>query len=190
MEVVIDAERFFTRIDRIQQHWQANKGEEWSNADAICIPMGAAKDNEVVYTKSSAMHLYLLGYEFSDSILVILKSKIYFMATEKKIAYFQNVIDINKIPLKVLTKTKVDIENRSKFREIINAIKSSGSTIGIPLKGEYPGSFIQAWNEELASAGLTTVDISRGLGVILAMKDETEQVSSIVVLYYSFYVVM
>ena len=38
------------------------------------------------------------------------------------------------------------------------------------------GSFIPAWTNEVNSFGLEIVDISRGLGLVLAVKDDIEQV--------------
>ncbi len=70
MEVTIDAEKFLSRIEKIQANWLASKDEEQGGANILCIPMGSAKDNEAAYSKSSATHLYLMGSEFPDSILL------------------------------------------------------------------------------------------------------------------------
>lgn len=179
MEVVIDSERLFSRLERIRQHWQANKDDLYSGADALCVPMGSAKEQEGVYSKASSMHLYLLNYEFPDSLILLVDSKLYFMATAKKNSYIEAAAAENKntsIEIITLLKSKEEDANREQFRVLFKAIKGAGSKLGTLLKLDAAGRFIQQWNEMVKSSGCELVDISRGLGMLLAVKDETELV--------------
>ena len=90
MDVNINAEKFFQRLERLQTHWTTHKSTSWGGSDAICIPLGSAAGKEMNYSKSSSMHLYLLGYEFPDSIMIITRNSFHFMATAKKCSYLEN----------------------------------------------------------------------------------------------------
>eukprot|EP01036_Dinobryon_divergens_P030082 gene30082-39277_t len=101
MEVSIDSEKFFSRIERLYEEWNSHKASAWGGAEALCIPLGAA-GTDLNYSKSSAFHIYFFGYEFPDSLLVIVRNNIYFMATAKKCSYFER--DLNQLE-------KVEISN-------------------------------------------------------------------------------
>ena len=177
MDITIDADIFFNRLDAIKSHWLAHKEDIWGGADALCIPMGSVKEQDVVYSKSSSLHLYLLGYEFPDSLIVITPDRLYFMATQKKIAYIETLKDENKFPIVTLVKSKDEAANRENFKVIINDIKGhGGKQLGTLLRGDFDGRFVPSWNDAVQSDLLDTVDISRGLGYILSIKDAAEQV--------------
>ena len=40
MEVSIDADKFFARIDRLFTEWNNHKASTWGGAEALCIPLG------------------------------------------------------------------------------------------------------------------------------------------------------
>ena len=177
-DVAIDGDLFFSRLERLQNDWLANKDVDvWGdNADVICIPMGSSKDQDAVYSKSSAMHLFLLGYEFPDSILILTKTALYFMATSKKIAYLEAIRKEDKLPLKFFQKTKDDVVNRDNFKAILDEIKSSSTSfkMGTVLKAQFEGKFITSWIDVLREESVTTTEISKGLGLFLSIKDTSE----------------
>lgn len=41
MEVVLNAELFYQRLEHLQDHWYAHKSTVWNSSDALCIPLGA-----------------------------------------------------------------------------------------------------------------------------------------------------
>jgi nucleosome binding factor SPN SPT16 subunit len=174
--IAIDADQFFSRLNGIKTHWLAHKNDMWEGADALCVPMGSVKDQDVVYSKSSSVHLYLLGYEFPDSLLVLTPTKLFFMATQKKIALLETIKDDSKFPIETLVKTKDQAANRENFKTIINEIKSTGgSKLGTLVKDNFEGSFVPSWNDTVQSDLLDAVEISRGLGYVLSIKDAAEQ---------------
>lgn len=177
MEVIINSEQFFLRLNKIITSWLNNKEDLWDNSTILCIPMGAVKDADVVYSKSSAFHLYLLGYEFPESLIIITTTIFYFITTQKKAAYLEAIKDDTKFPIKTYYKTKDENANKEMFKEILNTIKKTdGNTLGTIVKGEFEGRFIPSWNEVVAAEGFRPVDITRGLGLILSIKDTTELV--------------
>ena len=180
MEVVIDVEKFYTRLALLRSKWLSSKTNLFANADALVIPMGATSD-VMSYSKAAAIHLYLLGYEFSDSLMVLTKSTFYFMATSKKCGYISDAMASStlksEVQIQFLFKTKEKTANEDQFGVILNAIKKmSGSKVGSLLKPECKGEFIPLWNTAVKTSGFETVDIANGLGVFLATKDEVELV--------------
>ena len=40
MDVTIDADKFFERMDRLFVDWNTHKNSAWGGAEALCIPLG------------------------------------------------------------------------------------------------------------------------------------------------------
>jgi nucleosome binding factor SPN SPT16 subunit len=178
-DVAIDGDLFFSRLQRLLTDWDTNKAlDVWGdNADVVCIPMGSSKDQDAIYSKSSAMHLFLLGYEFPESLLILTKNSLYFIATAKKIAYVEAIRSDTKFPLKFIQKTKDDAVNRENFKSILEEIRPSASVplkMGTILKAQFEGKFIHSWLEVLKEEGVVTTEISKGLGLFLSIKGTDE----------------
>ena len=180
-ESLIDAERFFQRLLKLKNHYLSNKSSLYGDADAICIPMGANENqDDINYSKSSAIHLYLLGYEFPDTLLVITIATVYFMATPKKCGLIEKILPNCPagLNIKILHKSKDSSENSACFSNIVASIKTSGGTkLGTLLKGNLSGQFITAWTNFLEVSKIVRTDIAAVLGLFLSIKDETEIVS-------------
>jgi nucleosome binding factor SPN SPT16 subunit len=194
MEVTIDEARFHDRLSRLRDHWQRDctAAEEassalWGGASAaLCIPMGAASDGDALYSKSAALHLYLFGYEFPDSIILITKTSFLFMAAPKKCGYLQHLVAAapaqQHLKVSLFHKTKDEVSNRQSFQEMLNVVKAAipgkqkPSLGGLP-KAAAEGDFVPAWTSFLASSGVETVDVNPGLSSFFALKDDVEIVS-------------
>jgi len=190
MEVIIDAELFSTRLKKLHTSFISNK-EAWNGADVLCVPMGASSDEELNYSKSSALHLYLLGYEFSDSILILTKNTVCFMATAKKCGLIETAIQtkaVEGLKFEFFKKTKDEGSNREAFNAMLAIIRKNGCTkIGTLLKGSFPGIFIPAWTEAVAHSTIPTGEIGSALGAAFAVKDSDELVSVyFIYLYFNF----
>ena len=57
--------------------------EVWGNADAVSFILGAS-DEEVVYTKSSSIQIWLFGYEFTQTIVLLCAKNIFVLTSPKK----------------------------------------------------------------------------------------------------------
>jgi Xaa-Pro aminopeptidase len=200
IEVTIDAARFHDRLSRLRDLWQRDcgaaaavggAGEDsaalWGGASAaLCIPMGAATDGDALYSKSAALHLYLFGYEFPDSIILITKTSFLFMAAPKKCGYLQHLVAAapaqQQLKVSLFHKNKDEGSNRQSFQDMLNIIKSAflgkqkHCLGGLP-KASLEGDFVPAWNAFLEDSGVEIVDINAGLSSFFALKDDVEIVS-------------
>jgi nucleosome binding factor SPN SPT16 subunit len=174
MEISIDAGRFHERLLRLRDHWQQHLDEKWDHCGAVCIPMGAAAETDV-YSKSSALHLFLMGYEFPDSVMVITKSAFYFMSAPKKIKHLQELTTAGgagDMKVHLLPKTKDQVQNSEQFQNIVQAIK--GKKLGNLTKANFHGEFIPSWMSFLDSCHIESVDIAPALGLFLSVKEDSE----------------
>lgn len=177
-EVTLNAERFYARLERLQTDWMSHKSGAWGGSDALCVPLGAVGD-EINYSKSSAFHLFMFGYELSDTLIVITRNNFYFMASAKKCGMIEKDLAGKHDTIKVhlLLRTKDEGQNREHYNELANAIrKGGGKRLGSLFKAEYSGNFIPTWMNFVDLSQLEKFDIAPALGQFLSIKDETELV--------------
>ena len=178
-DVKIVAERFYQRVERLQAHLSENRGTVWGGAEAISVPMGPS-DEDSPYSKSGALHLYLFGYEFPDSVMLLTKGNLYFMATKKKCDILQKELGPHQtatMKLTFLEKTKDEGQNRENFHELLNAArKGNGKKMGCLFKEKTSekSEFAKNWLQMIDQSQLDKVEINAALGAFLAVKDETE----------------
>ena len=192
-DITINSEQFFSRLGKLEQSLVNQKAELWDGMDALCVPMGPP-DESVPYSKGAALHLYLMGYEFPESIILITKGNFYFMATAKKCRYLKELMDkqdenTNSIKMHLLEKTKDDGANRELMHNMLGAArKNHGSKLGCFYKQEFEGKFIPGWMEMIKGSGLDMIEAAPGVGKLLCVKEDNEIVSAgghIILLYFS-----
>ena len=75
-DVQIDAQIFWERLNKLHRSWNSARSEggaegaAWATADALVVDAGANQE-DILYSKSSALQIWLFGYEFPNTILVI-----------------------------------------------------------------------------------------------------------------------
>lgn len=180
-EVKIDTARFFERLNRLVAHWDDNSGL-WGGSKTICIPMGTSS-GEQSYSKMASLHLYLLGYEFPDTLMVITKTDFYFMGTSKKCGYLKDALsekakEDGNINLHLLEKSKDDGQNREYQNDLLNHMRKSGKIVGCFLKTVFEGKFVPGWMDMLKGSQLELHEITPSIGDFLSIKDSDEMVSS------------
>jgi hypothetical protein len=130
------------------------------------------------------MHLYLLGYEFPNSIMLLTKGNFYFMATAEKCKYLKDSIlpkqDENaSIKIHLVERSKDSGANRELMHDLLGAVrKNHGSKIASLFKTDYQGKFVPEWMEMVKGSGLDMIEATPGLSHLLSTKDETELVST------------
>lgn len=184
MSVSIDADRFFSRVKRLGEHMATHKGDLYEGSESLCIPLGTS-DESVPYSKSASMHLYLLGYEFPNSLMLMTKGHFYFMATPEKCEYLKSTIlakqdENTNIKVHLLERTKDSGQNREMMHDLLGAVrKNHGSKITSLFKTDYQGKFIPEWMEMVKGSGLDMVEATPALSHLLSTKDDSELVSSL-----------
>ena len=151
--------------------------EELQKLDALACIVGT--DQDVVYSKSTQMQVWLFGYELSDTLMVCAEKAIYFLASKKKIEFLRQIesnMDQNVPPIKLLIRDKSD-NDKNNFEKLSEAIKDSkkGKTLGVFEKDNANtnnGAFCDAWKKVLDKS--TVKDMSSPLALIMAVKEDSE----------------
>ncbi|ALC43184.1 dre4 [Drosophila busckii] len=176
---VLDKEAFVRRIKRLYTEWKTpniDHDDALSNLDCIMSVVGV--DEDVIYSKSMALQLWLLGYELTDTISVFASDVIYFLTSKKKIEFLKQVQSITEegVPeIKLLVRDRND-KDQANFGKLIKTIQDShkGKRLGVFIKDAFAGEFCESWKKMLTAANFEHVDISVTIAYLMCPKDETE----------------
>ncbi|KAH8380500.1 hypothetical protein KR009_011142 [Drosophila setifemur] len=176
---VLDKEAFVRRIKRLYTEWKApstGHDDALSNLDCIMSVVGAEED--VIYSKSMALQLWLLGYELTDTISVFATDAIYFLTSKKKIEFLkqaQNITEEGVPAIKLLVRDRTD-KDKGNFEKLQKAMHNSkkGKRLGVFTKDAFPGEFSEAWKKSLTESKFDHVDISTIIAYLMCPKDEAE----------------
>lgn len=177
----INAETFCKRLKTFYANWKENKQAFWGSADAITVSAPPPSE-DLRYLKSSALNVWLLGYEFPETIMVFMESRIHFLCSQKK----ASLLEVLKKPAK--TSLGIDIVLHVKGRNDsgsaqMDDICESLSAVRVPVvvgsivKEAPEGKLLEAWAEKLKGSMFQIVDVSGGFSEIFAVKDEAEIIS-------------
>lgn len=179
----IDLVNFSTRLKAIYAHWGEHKSDLWSSSDVLAIGTPPASE-DLRYLKSSALHIWLLGYEFPETIIVFSKKQIHFLCSQKKVSLLdvvkKSALDAVGADVVMHVKTKND-DGSSLMDAIFRAIRAQSKADGVenPVVGyiarEAPeGNLLETWSGKLKSANFELGDITNGLSDLFASKEEDE----------------
>ncbi|CAB3408807.1 unnamed protein product [Caenorhabditis bovis] len=172
-KVTINKELFYSRAGRLYEAWE--KGDH-GFGDVNCF-MVVVGNGDNPYTKSGAVHSWLLGHELIDTLLLFTKNQIYVLASNRKADFFNPVVSESahgKIPpLKSFLRDKSDKDAKN-FETFVELVKENGNEIGAFIKDKFDSEFFSTWNNVLESNDIKKVDITIPFVHILAVKDEKE----------------
>ena len=149
-------------------------------ADSLLFFVGSDKD--VVYARSLDLQIWLLGYELTDTIMLMCEDGLYFLASKKKIDFLKQIESAKKpdsLPnIRLLIRDKSD-NDKQNFEKIVESIKDSkeGKSIGVISKDQgYKGAFLDAWRSHWKKnqGDIKSVDLTAPITIVMAPKAESE----------------
>ncbi|KAK6915716.1 FACT complex subunit Spt16, N-terminal lobe domain [Dillenia turbinata] len=177
----INLDNFRKRLKIFYSHWNDNNNDLWGAADALAIATPPASE-DLRYLKSSALNIWLFGYEFPETIMVFMRKQIHFLCSQKKASLLdsvrksaQKVMDIEIV---MHVKAKND-DGTGLMDNMFRAIHSQSNSNDTPIVGhiarEAPeGTLLETWAEKLRNADFQLSDVTNGFSDLFAVKDVSE----------------
>jgi len=183
----IDLNTFQTRLKTLYKHWDESRTDLWGSSDAIAVACPPPSEN-IRYLKSTALFLWLLGFEFPETIMVFTKAQTHILCSQKKASILESVKKPAResvgVEIVLHVKHKND-DGASLMDAIICAVriqsKSYGhdsSTVGHIAREEPDGKLLDLWAEKLNSSNFNLSDVANGFSALFAAKSN-EEITSI-----------
>lgn len=174
----IDLNTFSRRLQSLYSHWKEHRDDIWGSSDVLAIATPPPSE-DLRYLKSSAMNIWLLGYEFPETIMVFGEKQIHFLCSQKKASLLEVVKKAAKEVVGADIVMHVKAKNEDGTTQMDAVLDSISTQLKSPVIGyiakEAPeGKLLEKWADKLKNSGLQLGDITHGLSDILAIKDQNE----------------
>ncbi|KAL2347869.1 hypothetical protein Fmac_001869 [Flemingia macrophylla] len=182
----IDLNAFQSRLNTFYSHWDKHKTDLWGSSDAIAIACPPPSE-DLRYLKSTALNLWLLGFEFPETIMVFMKKQIHILCSPKKASILESVKKPAReevgIDLVLHVKSKND-DGTALMDAIFQAIHAQSksdthdvSTVGYVSREAPEGKLLEAWAEKLKNTKFHLIDVANGLSYLFVVKSNEELIS-------------
>ncbi|KAJ6808865.1 FACT complex subunit SPT16-like [Iris pallida] len=176
----INLDTFNNRLKMFYTHFKEHKADLWGGSDAVVVATPPPSE-DLRYLKSSAFNMWLLGYEFPETIMVFMDKHIHFLTSQKKSTLLETIKKAAKeavgTNITMHIKTKSD-DGTNLMEEILKAVRvrsgSESPVVGHIAKEAPEGKLLETWLEKLNGSMLQLSDITNGFSDLFAVKDASE----------------
>ncbi|KAM7478528.1 hypothetical protein LguiA_026741 [Lonicera macranthoides] len=179
----INLDNFGKRLKMMYSHWNEYNDDLWGASEVLAVATPPPSE-DLRYLKSSALNIWLLGYEFPETIMVFMKKQIHFLCSLKKASLLEVVKKTARevVGVDVVMHVKAKNDDGSALMDsIFRAVNSQSSLNGhnTPVVGhiarEAPeGKLLEKWDEKLKGENFQLADITNGFSDLFAVKDINE----------------
>ncbi|KAJ2611732.1 FACT complex subunit spt16 [Coemansia sp. RSA 1804] len=123
------------------------------------------------------MQMWLLGYEFPNTLMIFTKEKIYILASQKKAKILQPLQSVaDGVSLEVLVHGKDADKNKETFRTLVSVITGNGSSVGVLTDDATDGKIVDEWAAAYGpeKAAIAEHSVNRFVSSVLAVKEGSE----------------
>lgn len=178
--VPLDVPTFQARLERVRAYWRSSAASDFGRCDALMFALGTATDF-TVYQKTTAMFSWLLGYEFPETVMLLTMNRTVFLASQRKGA----ILDALTAADSTVTVIKREKEPGRSAQQldlawslVREAAKGGGEAaavrLGVLPKDKNEGPLTEEWMAFVGERSPEKIDITAGVGEVLAAKDATE----------------
>ena len=131
-----------------------------------------------VYSKSKALQMWLIGYEFPETVIAVCSRSIHILTSKKKVSYLKPTRTENAVLHSSSSPSKTDKDAAN--YALLAALQAShaGKTVATLGKEQPLGDFAGGWRAALGGSGLAQVELAPALTDLLAVKDSSEASAS------------
>ncbi|KAA8545292.1 hypothetical protein F0562_020076 [Nyssa sinensis] len=179
----INLDNFSKRLKTLYSHWSGHNDDLWGASEVLAVATPPPSE-DLRYLKSSALNVWLVGYEFPDTIMVFMKKQIHFLCSQKKASLLEVVKNSAKevVGAEVIMHVKGKNDDGTALMDsIFRAVRAQSKLDGhdTPVFGhiarEAPeGNLLETWDEKLKNANFQLSDITNGFSDLFAVKDNAE----------------
>jgi len=172
----LETATFYRRLKQMYSIWNDPK-KDFKDVQSIFI-LNGKEDPDAIKIKTTAIHVWLLGYEFVDSLVVFLKNSVVFLANQKKLALLEQLQKEkgnNDINLIFLSKDKENKESLQKLKDhLMQEIGSDNFKYGNLVKEKQAGPFAKEIEDFLKGFPQAPIDIGTLIQESLCIKEAEE----------------
>ncbi|OAQ33302.1 metallopeptidase family M24 protein [Linnemannia elongata AG-77] len=179
-EVSIDARLFHRRARGLVNHWKKSNGpdDSFQNVNTLLVVLGDMSDEDNVYQKTTALQIWLFGYELTQTLMLFTPEALHIVTGSKKAKILESLKqwEGQQFPVEIHARTKDEAHNEELFQKMTDIMAKHGNRVGIFAKDTQTGAFANAWKVALegSNKSFENVDVSGGFADVFAIKDDEE----------------